>query len=117
MQKEKTYISITDKVTELGGSEELAKAFDNHVKSNLRGEVFQLFEDAINEDWESITTLQEAFDHISDNAEDPESKYSQYRAQCRKVDIFLGNWVRMPDDEFYFGTPAFKLRGIKYIAK
>ena len=84
----------------------------------LLEEVEEIFDMAIREEWESVTTFGDAFDHVSDLSDQDEWRH--LRTACRRVHIALGQYVAMTQQEIdntvtNWGTVwAFKLGGVAY---
>ena len=99
------------------------KKIDHIIRSTasrpLLGEVEDLLEMAVSEEWESIQTLEDAFDVISEKADNIE-EWRPFRTSCRKVEIALGRYIPMSEDEILrtqvsHGTKwDFKLDGVAY---
>jgi len=85
----------------------------------LLEEIEGLLEMAIMEKWESVETLEDAFEDTSEKA-DTIPEWKALRTPCRKVEIALGRYVPMSQSEIgrtqvTSGTKwAFKLGGVAY---
>ena len=97
---------------------EIIKTIKKHSTQKLWSEIIDFHEKSINEKWEEPYSIKDSFDYMDDLSYEPGYKHLQ--TPCRKVNIALGVYVPMTQEQIESTFVShgkkwdFKLGGLAY---
>jgi len=97
---------------------EIETIIQTNSTDKLWREIVELRETSINEDWNEPYSIAESFDHLDHMSDEPHYQY--LRTPCRKVNIALGVYVPMTQEQIdntnvsHGKKWCFKLGGVAY---